>query len=75
MKDNKLSFVLYSQDSLQRDARASECSLQRAREGAPRYPTCCYARYSFKFEPALFHSSEGREVAQLLVLSVTSRKN
>ena len=41
-----LFYVLfyYTRDSLQREARASECSLQRAREGTPPYPTCCYAR-------------------------------
>ena len=33
---------------LQREARASECSLQRAREGTPPYPTCCYARHMMR---------------------------
>ena len=32
----------YTQDSLEREARASETSLHRAREGSPPYPTCCY---------------------------------
>ena len=35
--------------------RASECSMQRAPEGTPPYPTCYYARYCFKFERALSH--------------------
>ena len=61
-------FVLYTLDSLQREARASECFLQRAREGTPPYPTCCYARYCFKFERALPYSSGGRGVDELLVV-------
>ena len=58
----------YTQDSFQREARASECSLQRAREGTSPYPTCCYARYCFKFECALPHGSGGRGVDELLVV-------
>ena len=54
----------YTRDSLQKEARASECSLQRAREGTPPHPTCFYARYCFKFERALSHSSGGRGVDQ-----------
>ena len=38
----------YTRNSLQREARASECSLQRAREGTPPYPTCCYARHMMR---------------------------
>ena len=37
----------YTRDSIQREARASECSLQRAREGTPPYPTC-YARHMMR---------------------------
>ena len=37
----------YTRDSLRREARASECSLQRAREGTPPYPTC-YARHMMR---------------------------
>ena len=59
---------LNTRDSLQRKSRTSECSLQRAREGTPPYPTCCYARYCFKFEHALPHSSGGRGVDELLVV-------
>ena len=57
-----------TRDSLQRKALASECSLQRVQEGTPLYPTCCYARYCFKFRRALPHSSGGREVDQMLVV-------
>ena len=39
---------LYTRDSLQREARASKCSLQRAREGTSPYPTCCYARHMMR---------------------------
>ena len=39
---------IYTRDSLQREARASECSLQRAREGTPPYPTCSYARHMMR---------------------------
>ena len=38
----------YIRDSLQREARASEPSLQRAREGTPPYPTYCYSRYMMR---------------------------
>ena len=34
----------YTRDSFQREARASECSLQRAREGPAPYPICCCTR-------------------------------
>ena len=33
----------YTRDFLQREARASETSLQRVQEGSPPYPTCSYA--------------------------------
>ena len=46
----------YTQDSLQRESRASQCSLQRVQEGTPPYPTCFYARYCFKYERALPHA-------------------
>ena len=58
----------YTRDFLQREARGSEGSLQGVREGTPPYPTCCYTRYSFKFERALSHSSGGRGVDELLVV-------
>ena len=67
-KKNTARFETYNRDSLQREARASECSLQRAREGTPPYPTCCYARYCFKFKRALLRGSAGREVDDLLVV-------
>ena len=38
-------FSLYTRDFLQREARASDCTLQSAREESLPYPTCCYARY------------------------------
>ena len=55
-RKNKIKYIffeifkksLYTRDSLQREARASECSLQRAREGTPPYPTCCYARHMMR---------------------------
>ena len=56
----------YTRGSLQRESRASECSLHQAREGTPSYPTCCYARYCFNFERALSHSNGGRGVNELL---------
>ena len=44
---NFVIFLLlhYTRNSFQQQARASDCSLQRAREGTPLYPTYCYARY------------------------------
>ena len=50
---------MYTRDSLQREARASECFLQRAREKTLPYPTS-YARYCFKFDRTLSHSSGER---------------
>ena len=38
--------------------------------GTPPYPTCCYARYCFKFERALPHSSDGRGVDKLHVVGI-----
>ena len=38
------------------------------RERTPPSPTCCYARYCFKFECALSHIGGGRGLDQLLVV-------
>ena len=48
LPNSKIAETIYTRDSLQREARASECSLQRAREGTPPYPTCCYARHMMR---------------------------
>ena len=53
-------FLQYTRDSLQREARASGCFLQRAREGIPPCLTWCKACYCFKFERTLSHSSRGK---------------
>ena len=67
-KSQNSEACMYTLDSLQREIRDFEYSLQRVRKGTPPYPTCCYARYCFKFERALPHSSGGRGVDELLVV-------
>ena len=48
IKFYNFSNIIHSRFPPTRSSSTSECSLQRARDGTPPYPTCCYARHMMR---------------------------